>query len=121
MIKQSSLSYELNFMAYSVDFRRKVLEIKEREGLSLEEAAVRFGVGQASVFRWTKRVEPCRKRNKPAIKIDMAALARDVEEQPDAYQHERAVRLGCSQRGISDALKRLRISRKKNFSASESG
>ena len=38
-------------MAYSVDFRRKVLEIKERESLSFEEAAVRFGVGQASVFR----------------------------------------------------------------------
>jgi hypothetical protein len=51
----------------------------------------------------------------------MTALARDVEEQPDAYQHERADRLGCSQRGISDALRRLRISRKKNFSASESG
>lgn len=121
MIKQSFSSYELNLMAYSVDFRRKVLEIKEREGLSFEEAAVRFGVGQASVFRWSKRLFPCRKRNKPAVKIDMAALARDVEEQPDAYQHERADRLGCSQRGISDALRRLRISRKKNFSASESG
>lgn len=115
MIKQSFSSYELNLMAYSVDFRRKVLEIKEREGLSFEEAAVRFGVGQASVFRWSKRLFPCRKRNKPAVKIDMAALARDVEEQPDAYQHERADRLGCSQRGISDALKRLRISRKKKL------
>ena len=108
-------------MSYSVDFRRKVLEIKEREGLSFEEAAVRFGVGQASVFRWSKRLHPCRKRDKPAVKIDMAALARDVEEQPGAYQHERAERLGCGQRGIGDALKRLRISRKKNFSASESG
>lgn len=107
-------------MAYSVDFRRKVLEIKEREGLSLEETAVRFGVGPASVFRWSKRLFSCRKRDKPAVRIDMAALARDVEEQPDAYQNERAERLGCSQRGISDALKRLRISRKKNFSASES-
>lgn len=91
------------------------MEIKEREGLSFEEAAVRFGVGQASVFRWSKRLFPCRKRNKPAVKIDMAALARDVEEQPDAYQHERADRLGCSQRGISDALRRLRISRKKKL------
>ena len=69
---------------------------------------------------FAKRLLPYLKRDKPAVKIDMAALARDVEEQPDAYQHERAARLGCSQRGISDALKRLRISRKKNFSASES-
>ena len=107
-------------MAYSVDFRRKVLEIKEREGLSFEEAALRFGVGQASVFRWPKRLLPCLKRDKPAARIDMAALARDAEQEPDACQHERAERLCCSQRGISDALKRLRISRKKNVSASGS-
>ena len=108
-------------MTYSVDFRRKVLEIKERDGLSIEEAAVRFGVGQAGVFRWTKRPEPCRTRNKPSVKIDRDCLIRDAEKYPDAYQHERAERLGCSQRGISDALKRSGISRKKNASASESG
>lgn len=107
-------------MTYSVDFRRKVLEIKERESLSIEEAAVRFGVGQASIFRWTKRLEPRRTRNRPSVKIDRDQLVRDVEKHPDAYQHERAERLGCSQRGISDALKRLGISRKKNVSAPES-
>jgi transposase len=51
MIKQSFSSYELkNLMAYSVDFRRKVLEIKKREGLSFEAAAVRFGVGRPVFF-----------------------------------------------------------------------
>ena len=87
--------------------------------MSFEEVAVRFGIGQASVFRWSKRFFPCRNRDKPAVKIDMAALARDMEEQPDAYQHERAARLGSSQRGISDALQCLTISRKKNVSASD--
>ena len=108
-------------MTYSVDFRRKVLEIKERDGLSIEEAAVRFGIGQAGVFRWTKRLEPCRTRNKLSVKIDRDLLVRDAEKHPDAYQYERAERLGCSQRGIGDALKRFGISRKKNASASESG
>lgn len=108
-------------MTYSVDFRRKVLEIKDRDGLSIEEAAVRFGVGQASIFRWTKRLEPCRTRNKPSVKIDRDRLVRDVEKYPDAYQYERAERFGCSQRGISDALKRFGMSRKKNVSASEGG
>ena len=37
-------------MAYSVDFRRKVLGLKEREGLSFEEAAARFGVLARPVF-----------------------------------------------------------------------
>ena len=36
-------------------------------------------------------------------------LIRDVEQHPDAFQHERAERFGCSQRGICEALKRLKI------------
>jgi transposase len=107
-------------MGYSIDFRRKVLEIKERDGLSLGETAHRFGISESSVFRWTKRLEPCHLRNKPATKIDMELLVRDVELYPDAYQHERAERFGCSQRGIGEALKRLKISRKKNFLPPES-
>ena len=106
-------------MTYSIDFRRKVLEVKERDGLSFEQAAVLFGVGKSSVQRWKERLAPCRKRNKPATKIDMELLRRDVELNPDAYQYERAERLGCSQRGIGEALKRLSISRKKNSFTSE--
>ena len=108
-------------MTYSTDFRRKVLETKERDSLSFETAAVRFNVGKSSVTRWAKRLEPCRSRNKSAVKTDTELLAQDVALYPDAYQHERAERLGCSQRGISDALKRLKISRKKNFFSSEGG
>ena len=107
-------------MGYSIDFRRKVLEIKDRDRLSFEETASRFGISKSSVFRWTKRLEPCQTRNKPATKIDMELLVRDVETHPDAYQHERAERLGCSQCGICEALKRLAISRKKNFFPPES-
>ena len=43
----------------------------------------------------------------------MEALKQDVETYPDAYQYERAQRLGVSQRGIGYALKRLAMSRKK--------
>ena len=108
-------------MIYSIDFRRKVLEVKERDGLSFEQAAALFGVGKSSVQRWTECIEPCRSRNKPATKIDMELLEQDVELYPDAYQYERAERLGCSQRGIGEALKRLKISRKKNSFAPEGG
>ncbi|CAK8724260.1 Transposase Synechocystis PCC 6803 domain-containing protein [Candidatus Electronema aureum] len=103
-------------MAYSIDFRRKVLEIKEHDGLGLEETAHRFGMSESSVRRWLKCLEPCQTRNKPATKIDMERLTRDVEQYPDAYQYERAERFGCSQRGICEALKRLKIRRKKTFS-----
>jgi transposase len=42
----------------SIDFRRKVLAIKEQEKLSFEEAARRFGVGKASLVRWSARPTP---------------------------------------------------------------
>ena len=108
-------------MTYSTDFRRKVLEIKEREGLSFEKTAALFGVGKSSVQRWTERPEPCRKRNKPATKIDMDLPAQDVDIYPDAYQYERAGRFGCSRRGTGEALKRLEISRKKSIFAPGGG
>ena len=98
---------------YSIDFRRRVLAIKEAEKLSFADVSKRFKVGIASVVRWSKKIEPTLKRNKPATKIDMEALKCDVENHPDAYQYERAERLGVSQKGICAALKRLGVSYKK--------
>ena len=91
-----------------------VLKVREKEGLSIKEVAERFCVGVASVMRWLNRIEPKTKRNKPATKIDMERLKRDVEQYPDAYQVERAGRLGVSKAGIGHALKRMGISYKKN-------
>ena len=57
-------------MTYSLDFRKKVLQIRADEGLSIEKVAIRFGVGKASVMRWLIDIEPQKKRNKPATKIE---------------------------------------------------
>ena len=106
-------------MTYSIDFRRKVLSIREKEGLTLKEVASRFDVGVASVMRWAKRVVPQANRNKPATKIDMEALAKDVEENPDSYQYERAERFCVSRTCIRKALRRLGVTYKKKSSASQ--
>ena len=108
-------------MTYSLDFRHKTLSVREKEGLTIAEIAARFGVGIASVVRWLKKIEPQRTRHKPATKIDMAALARDVRDFPDAYQYERARRRGVSQKGIDHALRRLGVTYKKNAAASQGG
>ncbi len=105
-------------MAYSKDFRQKVLSIREERGLSLLATAKLFGVGVASLFRWTKKPEPSKTRNKPATKIAMEALARDAEEKPDDFHYERAMRLGVSESGVGRALKRLKVSRNREFSPS---
>ncbi len=107
-------------MAYSLDFRRKVLSVREKEDLTIAEVAARFCVGVASVVRWIKSVE-----RKPQgfrrRKIDLGALRRDVLDHPDAYQRERAARLGVTQNAIFLALRKLAISYKKNAASPQGG
>jgi transposase len=102
-------------MTYSLDFRKKVLEIRSKEGLSIEEVSKRFGVGKASVMRWLIEIEAKKKRNKPATKINMDLLREDVVNYPDSFHYERAHRFGVSASGIAVALHRLKISYKKNM------
>jgi transposase len=107
-------------MTYPISFRRKVLSVREKENLSIAQVAQRFGVGVASVMRWIKTPDPKTTRNKPATKIDMKMLAQDVKHYPDAYQYERAKRLGVSTQGINHALKRLGVTYKKKPASSQS-
>lgn len=107
-------------MTYSLDFRLHVLSIKEKEGLSFCKLAARVNVGIASLVRWSKKPEAASTRNKPPLKIDREKLKQDVINYPDAYQYERAQRLGVSQTGIWHALKRLKVTYKKNSQTSQS-
>jgi transposase-like protein len=81
---------------YSIDFRKKVLEIRAREKLSITKTAKRFGIGTTTIVNWLKNVVPKTTRNKSAVKIDMQELAEDVMKDPDSYQYERAMRFKVS-------------------------
>ena len=100
-------------MTYSVDFRQKVLKVRDAEGLSMAQVAKRFDIGLATVMRWTKKPDPQTTRNKPATKINREALEQDIATYPDAYMYERAQRLGVSKTGIWHAMKRLNVTYKK--------
>ena len=106
---------------YSLDYRQRVMRIKEEEGLTYEATSKRFRVGMRTLFKWSKRIEPKLKRNKPATKVDMEALRRDVDLYPDKYQWERAKAFGVSTPTIFYALKRLGVSYKKNTVSPEGG
>ncbi len=67
-----------------------------------------------------KNIEISKTRNKPATKIDMKALANDVDCHPDLYQYERAKKFKVSAWAIGAALKRLKVSYKKNSATSQS-
>ena len=107
-------------MAYSRDFRQKVLSVRSKEGLTIAEVASRVEVGSASVVRWLKHVErkPHGSRRRT---IDLEALRQDVREYPAAYQHERAQRFGVAQNAIVVALKTLPGTYKKTASTPQGG
>jgi transposase len=105
-------------MAYSLDFRQRVFAYKEKHQLTFEQTSKHFDINIATLFRWKKRLEPCVTRNRPAIKVNMDALKKEIEDFPDDYQWERAKRLNVTQPSIHYALKRLKISVKKNAEAS---
>jgi len=108
-------------MSYPLKFREKVLGIKKEEKLSKKETSKRFHIGTTTIARWLVKIEPCLKRNKPATRINMEDLKKDVEEIPDAFQRERAERLGVCPNTVLYALRRLKITNKKNFVSSQSG
>lgn len=106
-------------MAYSGFFRKKVLAYRKRHNATIKETAEYFKIGTASVIRWVHKKEPAKTRNKSPVKIKNERLLADVRKYPDAFQYERAKRLKVSKSGIGSALKRLKISYKKNTTTSK--
>lgn len=92
-------------MSYAIDFRKKVFLIKEKENLTFKETAKHFGIGTDTIVRWKKKIEPCKTRNKPATKINMEDLKKDLLNYRDAYLYERAKRLNVSENCVLYAIK----------------
>ena len=91
------------------------------EGDSKKETAEVFKVDQSTLHRWKSRlketgnIEP-QKRKQSWRKIEPAKLLEMLEQRPDAYLRELGEEFGCTDVGILKALRRLKISRKKNRS-----
>ena len=101
-------------MAYSLDFRQKILAYKEKHAFTFGQTSEHFDISIRTLFRWSNKIEPCQNRDKPATKVDMDALIKEVKEFPDDYQWARAKRMGVTQPCIHYALKRANITYKKN-------
>jgi predicted transcriptional regulator len=87
-------------MSYSIDFRKK-------ENLSVVKTAKLFGIAPSTVQEWSKRIKP-KKCTYLSKKIDIDKLKEDVEKYPDAYQKERAERLGITENMVYYLLKKLK-------------
>ena len=106
-------------MTYSLSYRKKVLEIREQEKLTIDQTAKRFNIGVASIVRWIADIQP-KQQGRRKGKIDLEELEKDVEDYPDAYQYERANRFDVAQSAIQVALKKLGITYKKSAQTSQS-
>lgn len=103
-------------MRCSTDLRKRVLEFVAGGG-SKAEAARRFQVGMASVYRWMGAADGLayqRPGPRGPRSLDWAALRAQVQTHLEWTLLERAGALGASRNGVWHALQRLGVSRKKN-------
>ena len=104
-------------MSYSLDFRHKVLLVRKRDNLTLQQVSDRFSVGVASVVRWNKCTDIKAYKRHKIRKIDPDLLSEDIKKYPDAYQTERAGRFGVCQKAIWQAMRLLGVTYKKSLTA----
>lgn len=107
-------------MAYSVDFREKVVQYVDA-GHQQREAAGAFGISLSTVNKWHQQFEKTgdlsdKPRRTSFKKIDPIKLEEYVTKHPDAYLKEIAVVFDCSATAVKKALVRLGYTRKKNLS-----
>ena len=107
-------------MSYDKKFRERVMTHIDA-GESKEKVRAMFKLGKNTIGQWEKlRAETGSLENRPLYrkprKIDPEQLRADVEEYPDDFDEERAVRFGCSRTGIQSARKKHKITRKKRQS-----
>ena len=109
-------------MSYDIKFRQRALDYLN-EGHSYRKTAEVFKVSTYALQSWKKQLNETgtltsKKRKETWRKIDPDKLRTFVKENPDAYQHEIAAAFGVRLYAIQKALKRLKITRKKNHTLS---
>ncbi len=112
-------------MSYSKKYRERTIEYRQA-GHTLEETHKTFKVAQSTIQKWEKQLKETGSLEKKGLhrsfrKIDPEKLRAYVSEHPDAYQSEMAEAFGCSESGIRDALRRHKITRKKDDQLPKAG
>ena len=106
-------------MSYDIKYRQRAMSYLD-EGNSYRKAAAVFKVSTTTLQKWKSQLNETgtllpKKRKETWRKIDPDKLSKYVTENPDAYQHEIAAAFGVRLFAIQKALKRLKITRKKNY------
>ncbi len=105
-------------MSYPVEVRRHILAVRLKEGLTYEQTAARFGVGIASLTRWSKRLERKTPEGRPR-KIALEKLDEHVRAHPDATLDERAAHFSVTRNAVFEALRKIGVTYKKSPAPSQ--
>jgi transposase len=105
-------------MAYDIKFREKVLEYLDK-GHTLQKTHETFGVGTTTIKLWKKLKKDTgtlakRPLNRKPSKLCPDQLKAYIADNPDSYLRETAEAFNCTVPAVFYALKRLKITRKKN-------
>jgi len=105
-------------MAYDRKYREKVLNYIAK-GHTIQEAHEVFEVGTTTIKEWKKlqretgKLEK-RELNRKPTKICHDRLEAYITEHPDSYLRELAAEFNCANSTMFYALRRLKMTRKKN-------
>ena len=108
-------------MAYSIDFRRCVLENLE-SGKTWDEVVSIFSISRSTLSSWIRlskekgTLEDNPRASYKVRKIDSQVLINVLEKTSDAALKELAHEFNCKPSAIHKRLKKLDITRKKNHS-----
>ena len=106
-------------MAYSLDFRKTVIENIE-SGKTWDEVIEIFSISRRTLYTWLKKhrsgegLEDSPRPEYKVRKIDSDKLIQLLEERPSATLVELASEFDCWPHAIRRRLKKLNMTRKKN-------
>ena len=105
-------------MAYDKKFRESVLRHMAK-GNSQEATAKLFGVGTTTIKAWRKLLAATGSLEKKPLKRGHKKIPPDelrayILAHPDAYLSEIGVHFNCTDEAIRKALRKVKITRKKN-------
>lgn len=105
-------------MAYGIDFRKRVISYVQ-SGHSKKETCDLFGISTNTLYLWEKQLskEGHLNRKPRALsprKLPLDQLENYVQEHPDAFLKEIAEHFDCSISSVWSALKKLKITLKKD-------
>ena len=106
-------------MSYDTKYRHRAISYWN-EGHSIRATAEVFKVGTTTLQNWKKQLEATgslepKTRITTWRKIEPGRLGEYLEQHPDAYLKEMAEEFGCSEVAIWKALRRIKVTRKKNY------